>query len=56
MRRDEACYVIFVSCACITIVECCALIKGIDGTYLSTTLTILGGIAGYFIHDAFRKK
>jgi hypothetical protein len=34
---------------CITILECIALTKGIDGMFLSTVIAVLAGLGGFWI-------
>lgn len=41
---------------CITIMECAALYKGINGTMFSIVMIIMGGIAGITIPSPFTKK
>jgi len=38
---------VIVAIVCITVLEAIALLKGIDGTLLSTIIAVLAGLAGY---------
>ena len=38
---------VVVAMICITVLEVIALLKGIDGTLLSTVVAIIAGLAGY---------
>ena len=38
---------VVVAMVCITVLEAIALLKGIDGTLLSTVIAVLSGMAGY---------
>jgi hypothetical protein len=37
---------------CITVLESIALIKGIDGMFLSTAIAVIAGLGGFFIGRA----
>ena len=37
---------------CITILEAIALLKGIDGTFLSTVIAFIAGLGGFWIGRA----
>ena len=39
--------VVIVAMVCITALEAIALLKGIDGTLLSTVIAVLAGLVGY---------
>jgi len=47
MQREPK--VIITAIICIAILEIIALLKGIDGTYFSLVLAVIGGLAGYGI-------
>ena len=44
-RNWEAIFAMF----CITIIEVIALLKGIDGMFLSTTVAVIAGLGGFWI-------
>jgi len=46
MYKDQT-LIIVVAIISILIMECIALLKGIDGALLMTSLAIVGGLAGY---------
>ena len=62
MYKDQT-LIIVVAIISILIMECIALLKGIDGALLMTSLAIVGGLAGYELkaiknglNDVFSKK
>ncbi len=45
-----------VAIICLTMLECVALLKGIDGQALSLITTIIGGLAGYSIAQVKKER
>lgn len=43
------------ACICIMLIECMAIYKGIDGTYLALSMSVISGIAGYSIKRIVRR-